>query len=319
MKSEIRHKRAQNDLAYYLEKFITATKEYHVTILTVFLGAVLLLIAVSVYRGVSSANNARQWNQVYSLSGALYLPPDRVMHGFQSPLMQQMSQSGPRYFRPDDTSGETDAVKLAEKLAALKAFGKAHAGKTVGVVALLESGTSVLKEASTDMLGNNRDEAADRLKEALETLQLAEKHAAGELHTQAQLALARAFELSAAIGNTDENLEKAKEKYALVAKSGTPLGALAKDSLATLERPETKGVFVVLAENLSNFAMRSDAVDQNREALQKFNAPDVQDTIPFLNALPPIENEPVTEFPEFSGPENTSAIPEVPTDEAPAE
>ncbi|MDO4550382.1 MAG: hypothetical protein Q4C96_03925, partial [Planctomycetia bacterium] len=302
MKSEQRHKREQNDLAYYLEKVINAAAEYQSTILYTLIGIVLLVVVIGVWKSVSYSHYAKTWGEVFASSGKLLYP---------------------------DVSENIDTVKLSE-------FGQKNK-ETSGVVALLISGDRMLQDASESILGNNLTESSQQAKEGLEVLLLAEKNAKGELKTQAQLAVARAYEILASVEKTDENLKLAKEYYNMVAKSGTPLGTVAKDTLAILERPDADKVYVAISQRLANVAERSADVEGSM-GLQEITPPSLTDPS-FLNQLPPAEGEtnlgipPVSvpgsevpaldimDLPPVEAPLNTEKTPEtpaVPEVEAPA-
>lgn len=299
MKTERRHQHEHNTLARYLEKFILATKAYHSTILIVFIGLVLLCVIWSVYGTFAKNASGSAWNEIYQLSGGGILPPDRVMNGFQAPTMVGEN----RFYRPEDKPADVDAEKLL-------AFGKKHAHETVGVVALLNSGNATLEKAAQilRMRSPQADEAAALLKDGMETLALAEKHAKGDYKLQAQLALGRGFELQAVLGDTKENLQKAREKYDLVAVSNSPLAALAKSTVATLEKPGTESLYTVLAQRIAHSAEAAKS-PLGDGGINEFDAPALDampaiqepavdllemDSLPAPQELPPAKTSPET-------------------------
>lgn len=245
MKTERRHQLEHNTLAYYLEKIVLATKEYHNTILIVLVGLIVVAVVWSIGRNITHMSDGKAWNEIYRLSGGGILPADRVLNGFQAPVMV----GGDQYFRPEDKSADADAEKLLD-------FGKKHLSKPVGVVALLGSGNQSLEAAAQILRSRSplAEEAAALLTEGMETLALAEKNAKGDYKLQAQLALARGYELQATLGDTKENLEKALEKYKAVAGSGSPLATMAKATVATLENPNTEALYVTLAQRIAGAA-----------------------------------------------------------------
>lgn len=289
MKSERRHQLETNDLAGWLERNLEKSKSYHSTILIIFVGVILLALAVNVYKSVSIASNGRTWNEVYNLGGAGFVPLDRVENGFQTPYM---TSADGRLLPPTEETGEMDAEGLA-------LVGKNNAMKFAGHYASLEAANRWLENAAADLRANNAAASLETLQKAQETFtQVAGKTQVPSLKQQARYGLAKTHEYLAAIEKTKENLEAASDQYKLVAAAGGILGEEATESLALLQRPETEAALAALAQRPAESTTESIL-----SGLEEPNVESVIEDVPTI--LPPVEN--------------TEAVPETPAENAPTE